>query len=701
MIPPKKIQDELPGLKKSVMAVNAYFKDNYTKFNSFRKFVYETSITEDERGANNLLSRPNLQFNVITAYVSRQCGEFSKQEPGIEITADDDEQIEPELVMAIEGHVRHIIDDAKKANTQYHTYRDSLSGGFSSLRVFTEYENEKSFKQVIKMRKTKFPTLAGWDTLATEPHKGDGNYCFECFPKTKEDFKMDYSDVDIEEIKFTGADSIGGFSWSFNNGNEDVILICRMFKKKKRKVKIVELADGQTLTEKEYKEFIEKWNSSRKIEQAPIVVDKRDTYFTTICQYIFIEDRIIEYKETDYDELPNPFVDGDSIDLYDDARGTIKQLTRPYAINAHGAQQLKNLGGQCLASALEGITQSKFIIKKEALPLEPEFIDAILNPQKGSVLVVNAFKDGNPDQPIPEPIVPVMQQAIPPEISNSIQMADSIIQNELGAFDAALGIDSNHLSGLAMIESATQSNATAMPFLVNYISALNQAAIIMVGLMFKKHKRAMSLPIIDEEGNHKTVKINQPGGLDFKFNPKKLKVKVTAGANFAIQKDKALKQIIAMCSASPIFAQFMNTKGLKILLDNFEVRGAPILKKLADEYMKEMEQEKQQAQQMQGQMMQNNPKMMSEHTKAFNAQVNAALGEEKLKLEKTQIELKKEIAYADRDASLARAHAEEVRANIDLKIATHDMHHRHGKESIETLHKIHTDLTKNKGVNNE
>lgn len=688
--PGKKIQDELEGLKKLVLNTNSYSSHNYERFNEFRKLAFETSITEEEKNTNNDLDRPNIEANVTTAYISRLCGEFSKQEPSIEVAFDENSSgLNPEIIPVVEGHIRHILDDAKKSNTQYHTYRDGLSGGFSVMKVFTEYANSKSFRQVIKLRKAKYPTLCGFDPYATEPHKGDGNYAFELYPKTKKDFEEEYEGVDLSEFKFGASQSIGGFNWSFNTGQEDVLLICSMIKKKKRKAKILELADDKVMTEQEYKVFLEEWRNSGKIEQPPAIANSRWTNINTICQYVFIENKILSYKETDFNELNLIYGDGDSIDLYDNRKGSIKEFARPFIFNTKGAQQLKNLGLQALANYLENLCQHKFIVMKEAIPEEKDYMAALTQPQKANTIVVNAYMDNDPNKPIPNPIIPVQPQACPPEITNAIGMADQIIQNELGSYDASLGINNNQLSGVAIVEAATQSQAAAMPYVVNYMCALNQAANIIVDLIPKYYKTPMTIPIIDKEGKRSYQLINQPGGIDLNYDSNVLNVKVTAGVNFAIQKARALQQIIALCQASPGFAKFMEVKGLKVLVDNIEIRGSDILKQLAEQYLKEVEQQQMQQQQMQAQMMQNNPQILDQKTKQFNAQANAALKSKELELKEQELQIKKETAQAQHDATIARAHAEEVRANIDIKLKQMDMHHRHGKEVVEMAHKVH------------
>lgn len=686
--PGKKIQDELPELRKLVRKSQEYFRDNYKRFNDFRKFVYETSITQTESDINDQLQRPNLEFNVLTAYQSRLCGEFSKQEPSIEVTADEGANIDPKIIDIVEGHLRHIIDDAKRSNTQYQTYRDCLSGGFSTMRVFTEYANNKSFKQVIKVRRAKYPTMCGYDPLATEPHKGDGEFSFDLSPKKKEDVESEYG-ADVSDIKFSPSSTLEGFNWSFNNNNDDIVLVCSLFKKKKKRVKIVETAAGDTMTQKEYDDEMSKWSEIGRIEQPPIITTSRWTMLTTICHYVFIENKVLEYTETDFNELPNVFMDGDSIDLYDDMRGSIKQLTRPYCYNAKGAQQLKNLAGQSLAGYLENISQHKYIVKKEAIPEEKAYQHALTNLQVANTIVVNAYKDNNPNHVIPEPILPVQPQAAPPEITNSLQMADQIIQNELGSYDAALGINENQLSGVAIVEAATQSQAAAMPYVVNYICGWGQIGNIVVDLMPKYYKIPMNLPVIDREGKRSMVPINQEGAVQFNYDSNQLQVKVTPGVNFAIQKSKALQQIILMSKASSIFAQFINTKGLETLIKNMEVHGSDVLMKLAKEFEQEMQEQAKKKEALEQEMMQNNPKILEAKTKAFSAQADAQLKQKDLMIKEQEQTIKAATAEVQHQAAIVKAQAEEIRAASDVRMKELDMHHKHGKETMEFLHTVH------------
>lgn len=134
---------------------------------------------------------------------------------------------------------------------------DILSGGFSAMKVWTEYQHEKSFDQIIKIGRVYDPTLVGFDPLAVLPHKGDGRYCFELIPKTKEEFQEEYPDIDLSTLKFSSH--LKGFNWSYQNQQEEVLLLCDYYVKKKKSKKLLRLGNGHTLLSEDYKKLEQYW----------------------------------------------------------------------------------------------------------------------------------------------------------------------------------------------------------------------------------------------------------------------------------------------------------------------------------------------------------------------------------------------------------------------------------------------------------
>ena len=495
----KRYADELDRLKNNVKNTYTYFQPNYKRFNDFRRFVFDSSLTDDDKMVLDALKKPQIEFNIGEAYISRLRGEFSKQQPSIIVTADDGAKVSSEVIDVVQSHLRHILFDANKNGCEYQVYTDILSGGFSAIKIWTEYAHPMAFHQVIKFDRVYDPTLVGFDPLARQPHKGDGRFCFELFPKSRAEFEEDYPNIDLSGIDFTR--NVEGFNWSYSNNQEDILLLCDFYEKKKKRTQIVQLVNGFIMTMADYKLFLEHWDLSGLIEQAPGIKGKpRWTDIETIVRYRFVENRVLEYVETDYTSLPIVFVDGNSVLIRAGTnQGSFIQMTRPYIYHLKGLQQLKNFAGQTLANELENLVQHKFKVAKESLPDEQSYLDAYTNIQIANTLVYKAFKDNDPKQPVPPPME--IQRVPPPaEVISTFTLVDQMAQSILGSYDASLGINDNQLSGTAIVEGATQSNAAAMPYIVGFLQALSQVARIVVELIPKYYVTPRTIPIINSDG---------------------------------------------------------------------------------------------------------------------------------------------------------------------------------------------------------
>jgi hypothetical protein len=269
--------------------------------------------------------------------------------------------------------------------------------------------------------------------------------------------------------------------------------------------------------------------------------------------------------------------------------------------HAKGIQKLKNFAGQSLGNEIENLVQHKFIVPIEAIPLE--YQEAYQNVQKADVLAYNYFLDKkNPEVTLPAPRE-VQRTPIPPEIANTFRMSDEMTQMILGSYDSSLGINNNQLSGVAIANGAMQSNNASVPYIVGYIKGLNRVAQIIVDLIPKYYRTPRSLPILLPSGKRSYEIVNKKGSLFMNYDPTSLQVKVDTGVNFAMQKEIALQTIVRLMQASPLFAQFINTHGLQILLDNIEIRGIDDLKVKAEQFQQQMDEQQKQQQQIQQQQM--------------------------------------------------------------------------------------------------
>ena len=668
---------KLNTIKERVESSMSANKHNVNRFFAFKEMVFNTSIIEEDRQLLKSLNKPPLEFNLCRAPVARLCGEYSKQEPDIIVTASDGAPVDIRTVEVVEGRIRHILYEANQKNTQYDLYEDALTGGFSNMEITVDYEHEKSFDQEIYLNRCDEPTLVGFDPADMTKTKSKSEYYFKLVPMPESQFKEEFPKVDIKGLKYSFLNS-SDFSWAYKYNKSKVIIVCYYFEKTKKATKIYKLANGKIVTEKQYEEMEEQYSTGNIIEAMPAIVDDRDSFETKIKRYICCANEIIEKKDTLFESNSIIFTDGAGQKLRQ-ANGTeFTYFTVPYTYHLAGLQKLTNAAGQTIAADLMNMTMHKYIIAEEALPSNEGYLRALTNMQLASTIVYKAYGSTDQQKPNPPP-VPVSRVGLPGEVMETYANAMPMLQNILGSYDASLGINNNQLSGVAIVEGATQSNAAAMPYVVNQLAALNQAAQLMLQLFPLIYKTPRTIPIINKEGEKEYIKINQPGGVDMNYDHSTLGVKLQAGVNFEINKNQSLKQMIEAQNANPVIAKFIGDEGVDIMLDNMSFRGVEILKDRYKEWKQAQQQEQQQAMQNNPDMINANANMTKAKAAAANVMVKARTDSADNAVKLSQQAIDKEKADNDRLktlselhdnktdmlSTLSRSRAEEHKANVE------------------------------------
>jgi hypothetical protein len=482
--------------------------------------------------------------------------------------------------------------------------------------------------------------------------------------------------------------------------NQDVVLVGDFYKKRKKIEKIVMLADGSVMLEKNYEKFVDNWHQSN-IMQPPVAIKSRKTEIVTIDRQVIVENDILEEEETDFSFLPLVFVDGNSIKFRQEMNGPFQQVTRPMVYHAEGVQKLKNFAGITLANELENMVQHKFMVPKEAIP--PEYKEAYINVQTASVLVYNSFMDDNAQIPINAP-QPVPRVPCPPEVTNTFRMTDEVTQAILGTYDAALGINNNQLSGEAIQQGAMHSNTAAMPYIVGYLKAYNRAAEMILDLIPKYYDTPRSIPIRSIDGKSKHVSINGAGNPMMQYDSGAFNIKIEAGVNFEIQKARSLQMLTMLMKTSPFLAEYLGgtKEGIETLLDNIDIRNIDALKQGVAKFVQEKQQQQKQMQQMQ---MMTNPamvKLQEIKQKQQSDQMDAENKAARTNVEKQEADTNRLLALAEIGQSVDKAtlerdkiQAEQARtavSELNAHINMADTAHKHAMDLLELHHTNQKDL---------
>jgi hypothetical protein len=571
--------DRLEELKKMVESSHSYFSSNYKSFTDNMRLVFERSLSEKDSNSLKSLEMPTLDFNVLTPYIDRLRGEFGKSQPQIEIKQNDD-MADQAVVDVIDKIVRSVLRGSNAQGMDNDVYRDQLSGGFSVVKIYTDYVDNYSMEQAIFCKRVFDPTLCGFDTHAEFSHKGDGRYCFELVPYYKDDFKRSFPKVDVENLRY--AKTPGSFSWSYNDkGLNDVLFVCEFYEKKFKNKTFYQVmqpigndSDAMVkkyLTEKEFMEY----SSSLDIplDKNDVKKVKRKVY--TISRYRFIESEVLDYKETDNDILPLVFIDGDSITI----KG--KQITRSYCHNAIDLQRSRNFAGNALIDKIQNMDQTDTLMSERALPSNDAYLDAWNNPYKKHA--AKFWKDiDDSGVPIPQPTYSPAKP-IDPILYQTFSSFKDEVQSSLGAFDASSGENSNGASGRSILASTVNSNATAMPRMLNYISGMNQLAKGILHLIPKVYTTPKTMPVYNKHGNREYIEINNPINTEsvmMNYDPKLFDIHISEGVNYELAKIQSVDTLIKLSSQLPSLAKALDSQGLVPLLDNVDVIGIDKIKSI-------------------------------------------------------------------------------------------------------------------------
>lgn len=620
---------KLKYLKDFVESWEEYWQPNNDRYNYTMYFVCVSTVSTADEAELNLMARPPMQFNSIEAYGSKIMGEFAEEEPGVEVSADDgvvaDEQVAL-TVECIEAHMRHDLEHANNGNAGYKTMRDLVFGGMGCMECYTDFAYKKSFDLCVPHQRVN-PTLCGWDVMAQESHKGDGQGCYKKIYMTKDMVKAKYGDEVANTIQYD-AFSDSKFAWAYTSLRQKVACIIEFYWKEERLGKIVKLPKDlvmlpafmefgfkEVMDEREYKKLVKSWGLMGPMLPAPKPINKRDETFCDIHRFTFCHNKIIKREDTDYDMLPLIFFEGNSVEVNNSEKGeALRQVCKSMFYNAIDAQRFKDFSGQSFAGRLEMQLNAYAIGAKESF--DEQTLGNWLDPARPNLLTYRA-RDAD-GQVLPPPQI-IQAPDVPQAIIAAFFGSDKVIETTMGFYDDRVANDPNS-SGVAIKEAKLQSEAAASPFRDGYLAGLNRLAQFKLNMYPKCFKTPRSIPILLKNGKRGYAIINtdklpprspeadqdltQNKAVYMNYDPDSLLVKVKAGPSSALQKRQALQEMNSMMALSPQMQGFILGPCLELYLSNYDMRNIEQMKAMAGPWKKQQEANMAQQTQMMQQMQQ-------------------------------------------------------------------------------------------------
>jgi len=580
-------------------------------------------------------ARPCLTINKLPQHVRQVTNDQRQNRPsGKVIPADDKADIA--VAEIFNGMVRHI-EYISDADVAYDTAcENQVSYGEGYIRILTEYCDDDTFDQDIKIGRIRNSFSVYMDPTIQDPCGSDAKWCFITEDITKADYERMYPDsAPITTLQSLGVGDQNLSQWL----NEDTIRIADYYYVDYDREtlnlypgNITAFAD--TPEDKMLKSQFGKPTKSRESDRCRIKYCKINGY------------EILEEREWAGKYIPVVRIVGNEFEV--DGRLYVSGIVR----NAKDAQRMYNYWVSQEAEMLALAPKAPFIgYGGQFEGYETQWKTA--NTTNWPYLEVNPdVTDGSGS------ILPLPQRAQPPMASSGLLQAKAgaseDIKSSTGQYNASLGMSSNERSGKAILARQREGDVGTYHYGGNLARGVRHITRQLVDLIPKIYDTQRVARIIGEDGETDMVKIdpmqaepvkkivNQEGiVIDKIYNPSvgKYDVVVTTGPGYATKRQEALEAMAQLLQGNPqlwqvagdLFVKNMDWPGAQEMAKRFAKTIDPKLMQDGDK-PPELQQAEQQIQAMGQEMEQMHQmiinagksiEMQDMHRKDFEAQVKA------------------------------------------------------------------------------
>ena len=539
-----------------------YWTINRSLYYEWIDFVMGDQWREDESKLFERYNKIPLMMNKLGVLMNHLLGDQIQNTTNLQIMPDDDVPVE---TANTRGYLVKNINLNSDTSTKYqNAHGQQIVGGFSALRVLTDYIHPESFDQEIKINDFEDPNRCYWDLSAKHPCKVDGMFAGFTTRLSRKWFRDKYGKEIESQIGTTSIteDSTMAFA------DDDSITICDDYERTAEKYTIYKLSDGSTVNPDEYKKLQRAKIDGKKYlfkdSQPVTVLDQRETIKYTIKHTQIAGDFILE--ETDFPSqlLPVVFVDQKS---YYTKQG--QQITRSFFKDIKDAQKYLNYLATQAAYIMKVSRYDQFMAPRKCIA-SPDIQQMWRDP--------SVVQGALPYDETPSGLKP--ERLIPPELSQSLttQYERTLIdiQSGTGLFNAQLGEVGNEISGTAVnARSRRGSKNTQTP------RAMLDVAIATIGEIINEmipfvYDTQRTLVLNTPDAESKRIEINKPAdeyGMQVENDMTKgrFKIRLKPGPSYEGQKEEALESLQLVLQADrggQVFPMIADLYAENLPLDN-------------------------------------------------------------------------------------------------------------------------------------
>lgn len=596
------------------MAISAYSETRENELDDLRFFAgspdnqwqWPADVLQT-RGAvqgQTINARPCLTINKLPQHVRHVTNEQRMNRPGIKVIPADD-KADLDMAEVYNGVIRHI-EYLSDADVAYDTAcENQVSYGEGYVRILTEYCDETTFDQDIKIGRIRNSFSVYMDPMIQDPTGADARWCFITEDMTKAEYERMYPNAaPITTLMSLGVGDQSISQWI----NQNTVRIAEYFYVEYEKARLNLYPGNQTAFDNTPED-----RALRLVFGKPLRSRDSDRKRVRWCKINGYE--VLEERDWAGSFIPVVRVVGNEFEV--DGRMYVSGLVR----NAKDAQRMYNYWVSQEAEMLALAPKAPFIgYGGQFEGYEQQWKTA--NTNNWPYLEVNPdVTDGQ------GAVLPLPQRAQPPMASSGLLQAKAgaaeDIKSATGQYNASLGMTSNERSGKAILARQKESDVGTYHYVDNLARAIRHIGRQLIDLIPKIYDTERIARIIGEDGEPSTVKMNptqeepvkkivdQEGVvIDKIYNPGvgKYDVRVITGPGYATKRQEALESMAQLLQGNPqlwqvagdLFVKNMDWPGAQDLAKRFQKTLDP--KVLADEDNPALSAANQQIQAMQAEM---------------------------------------------------------------------------------------------------
>lgn len=486
--------------------------------------------------------RPCLTLNRMPTFIRQVVNDSRINSPQIKVKpVDDDADTETADIMG--GLIRNI-EYSSQADVAYDTAFDSSATcGMGFWRIVTEYCDEQSFAQEIKIKRITNPLSVVFDAYGESIDGSDWNHAAVIDHITDDEYKRRYKEAKKDKVGSFAGEADDGIS----KDDDKLTRIAEFWHATDEPETLLMLSDGSVLTKAEF----EKPHPDIGIPLKDILSDlgitvsrERKSSKRVIKQYI-CGSEIIETNDWAGKYIPVVPVFGDEV-FYEGKR-YLKSLIR----DGKDAQRNFNYWRSAATEAVALGPKTPFIGPEGAFDTDADKWNT-------------ANLKNHPYIQYDGPIAPQRQPfvGVPAGMLQEAMNASDDMKTIIGLQDASLGAKSNETSGKAIMARQREGDVSTFHFIDNLAKSIAHTGRILVDLIPKIYDTERVIRIIGIDGETENVQLKKPTqhkGVEriFDLQLGKYDVAVDTGPSFTTQREETAQQMTELIRSFPQAAPFI------------------------------------------------------------------------------------------------------------------------------------------------